>query len=649
MKLGLAEMHPPGPPVVLVMGEGAVTDRICLGLRSLGLETQLISELPLSATEREIPKLTDFDAAPRFKKILSAFQLQSELHAWIHPGVTLWGERPELEGWARQCGVSTIAPPAKALNAFWNVLHLLKEAESLGVPTLLMNDDPLTSVREIEDAIGRLVVQRKATLPFVLKSAFRMRGGLGQRVIKHADDLKEWVPVWMNHLKDQTGSSVLFLERYLESARSYFQPFVRFKDGHTEFFPVVDGSLMNDGRNWIEVCPAQGLDEKTHQQIKEHTQKILNHVDFVGMGMFIFLSNGAKVYLTEALSRINLGFHLWEKIAKTNAIHWQVAALAPALSRTRPVLKLAETLTDREACGINLKIFAEDTYLKIPHPGEIHEMSDEQRWTEGNSEGFLDWDVKPGQKIDYRSSGSLGQVTVFSQGWVETLKATKHFLSQIWISGGVQTNERFLFELISHPWVEASMFYTGFVDEEFVPKHQPEPRWLSWIRSILNEMMPPLLQGEKDAESWIWLNQRLIENKEAYPFQWHSKMEFITATGMKGIKGFIQEGLKTERVCVYPVSPQRVIVRIRNWFFSVRRSQKGRPLQIMALASGRVHSVFYQEGAVVEAKSTVLMIESLQSFISHKLPVKVKIKKIKVRAEDEVLVGQELAEIEKVD
>jgi biotin carboxyl carrier protein len=89
------------------------------------------------------------------------------------------------------------------------------------------------------------------------------------------------------------------------------------------------------------------------------------------------------------------------------------------------------------------------------------------------------------------------------------------------------------------------------------------------------------------------------------------------------------------------------MIRYHNWFFSIRRSEKGKPLQLMALTSGRVHSIFFKEGSKVEPKHTVLILESHQSLVSHRLPIAVKITKLNVRAEDEVLIGQPLAEIER--
>ena len=141
------------------------------------------------------------------------------------------------------------------------------------------------------------------------------------------------------------------------------------------------------------------------------------------------------------------------------------------------------------------------------------------------------------------------------------------------------------------------------------------------------------------------MNHRLPSSPE--PLRWNQRMDF-TVEGIQGVKGFFQnQNGQPERVCVFPLHAQRFVVRIQNWFFSVRRSEKGRPLQLMALTSGRVHSVFFREGAKVEPKQCVLIIEAHQNLISHRLPIPVKVKKLNVKAEDEVNVGQELAELER--
>ena len=651
MKLGLADQLAPRPPAILVLGEGALALQIQDDLRGLGLHTLSVNDLGLGVVEkRELPRVTDPDAGNRMRAIFEAFKKLDESgayeHGWVHPGVTLWGERAELEGWARQSGISAITSSTKNLQLFWNMQQTLKLAASIGVPTLVLSDDPVTSVREIEVTIKKLVEENRAMLPFVLKSSYRVRGGYGVRVIRSNEELSEWVPIWMSQIQELAGASLLFFERFLESSRCYVQPFARLKTGEIELFPIIDSSLTFEGKNWIEVCPAQGIDDFIENKVTTYSTRILEAADFVGVGCLCFLSSGTEVYFTEALGRLNFGYNLWDKVARTKAVQWQLHALAPALladkPKHKPKLKGPQSIGGASPiCGINLKIYAEDTWLKIPHPGIIHEVSQKTEWNEGSAEGSLIWDVVPSQNVDWRSSGSLGQVTLFAEHWPEALTMARKILKDIWVSGGIQTNERFLHELLSHPWVEESMFYTGFVDEEFIPKQLPDPNLFQIMANVLSEIVKPLNENE----SLLWMNHRLPPTNGK--LKWTQRME-IDLGELKGVKGFFQtdEG-KTERICVYPMHDKRLMIRIQNWFFSIRRSERGKPLQLMALTSGRVHSVFFKEGSKVEAKQCVLILESHQKLVSHRLPIPVRILKLKVKGEDEVVIGEELAELER--
>ncbi len=648
MKLGLADQTAPRPPAILLLGEGAATTQIRDDLIALGLTVFQVSELGLDSELAQLPKITDPDAGTRLKALFVAFKQRDEIepfdHLWIHPGVTLWGERPEMETWARQSGLAAICSSSRNLQLFWNIHQSLGLAKSAGVPTLVLSDEPVTSTREIQQSIQRLMGEGRAVLPFVLKSAYRARGGFGVRVIRELEELDEWVPIWMNQIREGSGSTLLFFERFLESSRCFVQPFARTKEGHIEFFPVIDGSLMFEGRNWVEVCPAQSLDDETRLKIEDYSTRFLDAADFVGIGNLVFLSNGMEVYFTEALGRLNFGFRLWESVGRTRAVEWQVHTLAPSLLRTPPksMPKIrSDESGDSPIVGINLKLYSEDTWLKVPHPGVVHEVSQETDWSGSDFEGVLHWGVTPGQDVDWRSSGALGQVTLFATDWKTALVRAREILESIWISGGIQTNERFLHELLSHPWVEESMFFTGFVDEEFIPKQTPDPSWLPAISAALAEIAPPLTENE----SFIWMNQRLPVG--ASPLRWTQRLEIGTGA-LRGVKGFFQNSdSKAERICVYPVHDKRYIVRMKNWFFSVRRSERGRPLSLMALTGGRVHSIFFKEQSQVLPKQTVLILETHQNLIPHRLPIPVRIKALKVRAEDEVVVGQELIELER--
>jgi acetyl-CoA carboxylase biotin carboxylase subunit len=637
VKLGLLEERSTRPPTILVLGQGALAEQIKNDFLELGLKAQLVGG---ELTDFPLPKLTDIDAKEQFEALFRHWVAQTGAE-WVHPGVTLWSERSEFEGWARQAGLFSISVAPKTLHLFWNTHHLIQLAEDVGVPNLGFGELPMTSIREIENTIRKLAQNDRATLPFVLRSAFRARSGYGSRIIRSMEDLQEWVPIWLNQLREYTGQTLLFIEKHLESPRSYYQPFARLKSGEIEFFPIVDASLTFEGKNWIEVCPAQSIDNETKAKIEDYTRRTLEKADFVGVGGLIFMCNGREVYLTEGLARPNFAYRLWENVGRTKALQWQLHALAPGLisqpPKPRPKLQAASPI-----CGLNLKIYAEDTWLKIPHPGAVHEVSTKTDWAEGANEGSLVWDYKPGQEVLWNDSGSIGHLTVFADGWKEVLSAARSIMKDLWISGGIQTNERFLFDLLSHPWVEESMFYTGFVDEEFIPRQVPDFDWSSILTAVMTEVSEPL----SEKESWIWLNQRLPMDAPG-KLRWTQRVDF-EVNGARGVKGFFQkENGEPERICAYPLHAGRYVVRVRNWFFSLRRSEKGRPLQLMALTGGRIHSIFAREGSKIEPKKNVLIIECHQRLVSHRLPVPVLLKELKAHPEDIVKIGQELAELER--
>ena len=159
MKLGLAEEQSVRPPTILVLGEGALAEQIKNDFLELGLKAQLIGG---SHTDRPLPKLTDFDAKEQFESLFNYWVSQTGAQ-WVHPGVTLWSERSEFEGWARQAGLSSISVSPKTLHLFWNTHHLIQLAEDVGVPNLGFSELPMTSVREIENTIRKLAQENRAT------------------------------------------------------------------------------------------------------------------------------------------------------------------------------------------------------------------------------------------------------------------------------------------------------------------------------------------------------------------------------------------------------------------------------------------------------------------------------------------------------
>ena len=98
------------------------------------------------------------------------------------------------------------------------------------------------------------------------------------------------------------------------------------------------------------------------------------------------------------------------------------------------------------------------------------------------------------------------------------------------------------------------MFYTGFVDEEFIPKQAPDASWLKIMAEAIAEVTPIL----KPDESFMWMNHKLPSPEKK--LNWTQRVEFWGGFH-KGVKGFfLNEAGRIERICVYPIHDRRHVI-----------------------------------------------------------------------------------------
>ena len=79
-------------------------------------------------------------------------------------------------------------------------------------------------------------------------------------------------------------------------------------------------------------------------------------------------------------------------------------------------------------------------------------------------------------------SGIIGLFFAYGSNRSEVLTLIRQMISEFWIVGTLQTNQRFLFELLQHPWIEEEIFYAGFIDDEYVPNIYTEEAGRSFLR-----------------------------------------------------------------------------------------------------------------------------------------------------------------------
>jgi propionyl-CoA carboxylase alpha chain len=640
----------------IVLGSHGVGDLICESLREMGFNASFAP----SHIQRFASIGWAGSSPDDLRKILRTWIQEKQntdpsASLWLHPGVSPWAERPELPTLGQELGIQIIAPPSRVLSLYGNRLTLLGEAEKLSIPNLSLSPHPFHSVREIE----KLIKTQKLKMPFVLK-AVRGGSGYGIRVIHNTEDLGRSLSLWLEQLQRNVGEVILLAERYLEGARRLVQPFARFSDGQTQIFPAMDVSLTCRFRKLIEFCPAlETSDAGQLKKIKDWTEALIGRTNYVGVGNLEFLIDGNRAHLIEGVPRLNTSYYLWEKVAGTSAVGWQLATLQGDKDLAPPL-----NPDSRWKSALSVRFYAEDPLLQLPQPGKLAEISEIRDWNFPGGVakftpsllagqelmGAQDTEEEAQNPLQTRFGGLLGHLWVGAEDRKRAIMVGKGVLDQIWMAGSLQTNERFLQELLSHPWIQEGMFHASFVDEEFIPTLRPTAeQFLLFIR--LAEMT---LKDTVPSAKWIVGDQWMKPPASQVELEWRDSPTFFEIEGRKGVSGTFAVNGKVYRTLCYPVgSTEKWLVRLGSWVFTVRRvlpktqasGTKPQP-KLNALISGRVHSILFREGTWVEAHDPVLIVESLGSLIPHALPVDVKITKWITTPQAQVASGEVLAEIE---
>ncbi len=620
-------------PSVLILGQGFLSEKMAQDLEIIGFNSEILPE-------RGALGFRDFeDLKPEIEQWIKAEQARGIGVPLVHPGVGVWAERPEISNWVQGAGGVVVGPQARVITRFADKLLFLLEIQKLGLPQLLLANEPLASVRELERELGR------ERFPVVLKSLRRGGAGIWVRVFHSYEDMRDGLPLWMEQLERNVGSSAFFVERYLESSRKIAVPFVRFQNGFFHPFSCVDASLQSRHRKILELAPAPHLETSLETRLYEMTQTMAVHFGFVGVGAFEFLVEADDIYVVQGLPRLNSGYPLWEKLAGISAVELQIEALeyeAPRKSMTE--------LVRQKKAGL-FRIYAEDSQLQIPQPGKILELSAYGDLGKSVTLGTL----AAGHEVDALSDGLLGMGCCEGDTWDEVFRNMNTANKSVWIAGTLQTNQRFLEEILVHPWVREGMFHSAFVDEDLIPQFYPERPWLEAMAGITEQWftkLDPKLEKSASGHAWM-VGDRFV--KPQFPLSALVDWTHVPKDETDYLSGVLKapeiRSGESQRFLVAPLAEDRFQVRLGEWGFRVRRVDlfgEKPQLKLLAQLAGRVHALLFREQAQVSPGDPLLVIESLQALVPHPIGLPVRILRWKVRPEDLVSAGQELAELERI-
>ena len=458
-------------------------------------------------------------------------------------------------------------------------------------------------------------------------------------VVRSRENLERELELWKAQLRDVYGGAALFAERYVDAARHIQITFARTRQGAARVFPPVDGSLQLKDRKLVEICPAPNLSSALVARMNGYVQLLAEKSGYIGVGSVDFLCDGEQVYLLGGSPRLPASFRMVEEIQGESLVRWQLAAAG--ILEEESVRKTSAG-PSRFAGGVCARIYAEDALLELPRPGKVLELSPERVWEFPRSRAEWWCGVSEGGSVGFDEDGLVGVFLAWGADTKAAIHTAARFVgkkeSPLWIAGTLQTNERYLGELLDHPWVREGYIHASFIEEEFIPTSEPS---LEEIR-IVGRMVAHLLQKEFRGE---WVLQERLKIRAVEEKGWHWK---DLAVG-PGLSGWLVGPLKENwRVSGFELSEGVWQLRFGATFLLLRKALPGASdgsRKLRSLVSGRVAALRYQEGVRVPAGEALIWVRSERRAIPHALGKDVEILRWHVRPDQDVFLGDLLADL----
>lgn len=365
----------------------------------------------------------------------------------LHPG---YGFLSENVTFARACaerGITFIGPTPEHIEAFALKHTARSTAERCGVP-LLPGTGLLHSLEEALEAAGRL------GYPVMLKSSGG-GGGIGMRVCRSAQELREIYDSVLRLSRANFGDSGVYLEKFVERARHIEVQI--FGDGQGEVLALGerDCSAQRRHQKVLEETPAPGLTEGVRRELFRSAILLGKAVNYASAGTveFLYDDDTSRFYFLEVNTRLQVEHGVTEQVTGLDLVEWmilQAAGELPALSTFR---------LNPQGASIEARLYAEDPAQNFqPTPGKltlVHFPSPDVARVETA--------VESNSVITPFYDPMIAKIIVTGRDRAEALAKLTVALAECAIDG-TETNLRYLRAIVATPEFASGRITTGFLN-----------------------------------------------------------------------------------------------------------------------------------------------------------------------------------------
>ncbi len=369
----------------------------------------------------------------------------------VHPGFGFLSENADFAQACADAGLIFIGPKPETIRSLGDKIsakHLIEKANVPTVPGYSGTDQSTTTLVNEAERIG---------FPVIVKAAAG-GGGRGMKVIRSRAEAPDLISSAQREAQSAFGSSVVFLEKYLDRAKHIeFQVFGDFTGRCVHLFER-ECTVQRRHQKIIEESLSPSLTPELRAEMAKAAVGLAEKAGYQGAGTVEFLVQDEKYYFLEMNTRLQVEHPVTELVLGVDLVKAQILTALKAFR----IWKQSE-LTPR-GHAIECRVYAEDSYNRgLPSTGELLGL----HWPEGPGRRF-EVGFEAGDEVTSYYDPMIAKVIVWDEDRPRAIRKMIKVLDESVIFG-VKANLPYLKAILSHP-----EFVDGTMTTQFIQTHFPE-------------------------------------------------------------------------------------------------------------------------------------------------------------------------------
>ena len=358
----------------------------------------------------------------------------------IHPGYGLLSENPAFAEICRACGIPFIGPSPEAIRLMGDKAQARAMAKQAGAPVVPGSEGGLSGLdaaQALADEMG---------YPVIIKAAAG-GGGRGMRIVREREDIARAYGTCQSEAQGAFGSSVLYLEKFVEEARHIEVQVLGDRNGIRVHLGERDCSVQRRHQKLLEESPASAISRETRAGLFKAALAVANAVNYVSAGTVEFLvERSGRFYFIEMNTRIQVEHPVTEMITGIDLIREQIRiAAGEGLGYKQDAIRFT-------GHAIECRVNAEDPEHFVPSPGRV------RLWVPpGGPNVRVDSHMMSGCTVPPQYDSLIAKIIVHGRDRAEAVTRMQRALLETLIEG-VKTTIPFHLKLLADP---------GFLTNDF--------------------------------------------------------------------------------------------------------------------------------------------------------------------------------------